>query len=193
MYLVQDAREVAAQVQNSSLSRKNDLAAYLDDLFNISTRFSNLIDQVSKATNGHGFNQFDDDYNNGPTEQKDIENLRQELDNSKNNLADALRATITFGPKLSLTNVNLTDNAYQQNSRIIRGPEDQDFSTITLRDVNQAGRSTIMNSSMNTKEFNDTLAEQNKRHRISELADLLKIESLPEKMKEDIFKTIKEL
>ncbi|KAI1193196.1 hypothetical protein F5X97DRAFT_315138 [Nemania serpens] len=193
MHCVKDARDIFLLAHNSSPSDQDDLAAYLDELVEVSTRISNLINRVAIATNRRGSDQFDDGYNNGPSQRKEIEGLRQALDNSKNNLTDALRITLASVPKLSLTNVKLSDNAYQQNSRIIRGPKDKDFSEVTLRDIEQSGRSTMINSSMSSQQLDNVIAEQNKRYRMTELAALLEIESLPPKMKEEIFVAILKL
>ncbi|KAI1132638.1 hypothetical protein F5Y10DRAFT_197783 [Nemania abortiva] len=192
---VEGTKSIVERVQNNPLLQHESLEGYLDDLLKVSNELGTLVtSQDAMTAKGRGFRLFVHDFVNGPKEQQELEQLRNSLTASKNSLTLALVAGLSpAGTTLSLTNVKLTDRAYQQNSRILRGPDDKEFDNMILKNIDQSGTSVLYNSSMTPDELNKVTAEQNKRFRLEHLTGLLKSESVAAEMKQQILNSIMDL
>ncbi|KAJ8128286.1 hypothetical protein O1611_g5346 [Lasiodiplodia mahajangana] len=185
---VEGTKSIVQQVENNTILQTDTIQKTMESILDIAKKLDELVTkQEEKTRKGTGFRNFAHSFAKGPKEQKQLEQMRDELMQHKNTLILCIVVSLApSGARLDVRNVKMDGAAIMQNGRVMSTPETKDFDVITIKDVTMGG-STFMNNSSVTPEQQDRFLQlPQQRQKMELLLDLVKSTAVPDLIKQQI-------
>lgn len=192
MHDVEGTKAIVQRIKSNPQLQGEHLKVILEELLKIATKLDALVtNQEAKIQKDGGFRLFAHDFIKGPTEQQQLEGMRNDLLASKNSLTLGIVVELApSGTSLVVNDLTMSGMSYAQNGRVIREDGDKDFDHVTVQGVEMSGAAFLMNSSMTEAQQNKFAENFHHRFRFDQLISMMKDSSVDAKLKSDILQVI---
>ncbi|GAP82504.2 hypothetical protein SAMD00023353_0100510 [Rosellinia necatrix] len=131
---IEGAKSIVQQVKTNAMLQDDTIQQTMEAILGLAKNLDTLVTkQEGKTKNGAGFRNFAHSFAKGPKEQKQLEQLRDELMQHKNTLILSIVVHVApSGTKLDLKHIKIAGAAIMQNGRVMRTAEKKDFDNIVI-------------------------------------------------------------
>ncbi|KAI1382846.1 uncharacterized protein F4822DRAFT_98593 [Hypoxylon trugodes] len=190
---IESTKSVVRQVEGNAMLQSDSIGPPMREIHGLANKLNELIvKQEANTKKGQGFRLFAHSFAKGPKEQKQLEQLKNDLVQHKNTLVLCIVANLApSGVTLDIKGVKMDGVAVLQNGRVIQTPEDKDFDRITISNVSMGGASFMNNSAVNQEQQSRLLEEADKRAKREGLLQLIAGPGVPDELKPQIFQFVR--
>lgn len=192
---VKGTKSIVERIEGNPLLHTDELAACIQELLRISQDLDTLVAKQEEQTQkGGGFGLFFHDFVKGPDDQQKLEAFRDNLVASKNTLTLAIVVGLSpAGTVISISDTKLSNTASMNNILRKEKLSDKGSDQIIVKKVEMEGAASMLNTTLDPKEFEKHRNDSNKRKSMDVLSGLLKSAEVPAAMKPGIFGGIEKL